>query len=452
MSKMKKKRAVSLLLCLGIVATMSVGSMTVSADNMPYTNEQVIDTLYENDYIKADGKSYTISKDGYYLFLSRENATEDGKADWYDVFADSAEPKADFTELLDGFKHYSVGDTLNYNEKTAHVPAYMLYKAKETDEYTAFDVSLGQPLSDPYADASMFNWEFTEATEDKAVVHIKAEARGGAELSTYTLRLNGELYGDLSPDAENAIPVGVSSYEFDIPLYDNGEYTLYMTDTFGVTENATFTVDCINENKQPDPDADKDDLPQMSYFLSTNDTGLSQSDSLVLTVTTDKACTIYGNGFTAQDNTTSAEFQIFKNGVYKFFAVDPNTDATSELSVTVTSFGDGSFDLPSDDTDNNDNPVNPNNRDNYWQDLVENGDLSADGKLIDLVALNIDEDGNVTSKNNKSNPSDKLGVLPQTGITSWVVAIGCSLFAIIAGTFLMFHKGIFKKLSRKGGK
>lgn len=117
MSKMKKKRAVSLLLCLGIVATMSVGSMTVSADNMPYTNEQVIDTLYENDYIKADGKSYTISKDGYYLFLSRENATEDGKADWYDVFADSAEPKADFTELLAGFKHYSVGDTLNYNEK-----------------------------------------------------------------------------------------------------------------------------------------------------------------------------------------------------------------------------------------------------------------------------------------------------------------------------------------------
>lgn len=63
----------------------------------------------------------------------------------------------------------------------------------------------------------------------------------------------------------------------------------------------------------------------------------------MLTVTTDKACTIYGNGFTAQDNTTSAEFQIFKNGVYKFFAVDPNTDATSELSITITSFGDSLY-------------------------------------------------------------------------------------------------------------
>lgn len=452
MSKMKKKRAVSLLLCLGIVATMSVGSLTVSADNtLSFDDEHIINTVYANDFIEAKDDTYIVNKEGYYLFLTDKHSDDNDSVTWYDALDKNSAGETDFTPLLSNFKKFGVGDELDFGEDDISVN-YMLYKQSEGDAYTVYGLALSQKEEDPYADNCMFYWEFTEASEDKAVVHIKAEARGGANLSDYVLYLGDELYGDLSPDSDVTIPNGVSSYEFDLPLYDNGNYTLYMYDTFGVEASATFTVDCINENKQPDPDADKDDLPQMSYFLSTNDTGLSQSDSLVLTVTTDMACTIYGNGFTAQENTTSAEFQIFKNGVYKFFAVDPNTDATSELSITITSFGDGSFDLPSDDVSDNDNPVNPSNQDNYWQDLVENGNLSLDGNLIDLVSLNIDEDGNVTSKSNKSNPSDKLGVLPQTGITSWVVAIGCSLFAIIAGTFLMFRKGIFKKLSRKGGK
>ena len=452
MSKMKKKRAVSLLLCLGIVATMSFGSLTVSADNtLSFDDEHIINTVYANDFIEAKDGTYIVNKEGYYLFLTDKHSDDNDSVTWYDALDKNSAGETDFTPLLSNFKKFGAGDELDFGEDDISVN-YMLYKQSEGDVYTVYGLALSQKEEDPYADNCMFYWEFTEASEDKAVVHIKAEARGGANLSDYVLYLGDELYGDLSPDSDVTIPNGVSSYEFDLPLYDNGNYTLYMYDTFGVEASATFTVDCINESKQPDPDADKDDLPQMSYFLSTNDTGLSQSDSLVLTVTTDMACTIYGNGFTAQENTTSAEFQIFKNGVYKFFAVDPNTDATSELSITITSFGDGSFDLPSDDVSDNDNPVNPSNQDNYWQDLVENGNLSLDGNLIDLVSLNIDEDGNVTSKSNKSNPSDKLGVLPQTGITSWVVAIGCSLFAIIAGTFLMFRKGIFKKLSRKGGK
>lgn len=234
MSKMKKKRAVSLLLCLGIVATMSVGSLTVSADNtLSFDDEHIINTVYANDFIEAKDDTYIVNKEGYYLFLTDKHSDDNDSVTWYDALDKNSAGETDFTPLLSNFKKFGAGDELDFGEDDISVN-YMLYKQSEGDAYTVYGLALSQKEEDPYADNCMFYWEFTEASEDKAVVHIKAEARGGANLSDYVLYLGDELYGDLSPDSDVTIPNGVSSYEFDLPLYDNGNYTLYMYDTFGL--------------------------------------------------------------------------------------------------------------------------------------------------------------------------------------------------------------------------
>lgn len=457
MSKMKKKRAVSLLLCLGIVATMSFGSMTVSASTPEYQDS--INTIFENDYLYADSGKYTIQKDGYYLFLTGvAQSTEDDPTEWHNLCDFAAKSSAEYEDFLGEFKKYSAGDTVKFSDgidTSVYSNDYLLYKESESSDYVTLALSRVEASTGPYVDEGMFTWETTKEAGDEVVVHFKAKALDGATLSLFRIYTTGDdgeqeeyTSGD---DLSSTFPDGVSEYEFDVSLYSNGDYTFWMMDSAGCVNESTLTVNCIDSSVNPEPD--DYDAPVMDYYLSTTDTGLSASDALSVTVTTDRDCTISGEGMPTFENTSSAEFIIPENGVYTFYATDPNTESTSQIKVTITSYGDGTIDPDYDDNvNNNDNPLNGDNKNNYWQNLENNGDLSADGNLIDLVSLTVNDDGSVTAKGGKSNPSDKLGVLPQTGITSWVVAIGCSLFAIIAGTILMFRKGIFKKLLRKGGK
>lgn len=461
MSKMKKKRAVSLLLCLGIVATMSFGSLTVSAtDDYPQSTELVV--AQDNDFFSLDGDNLKVKKDGYYSLFAcfySNDADYNIVSSWKSALDENKlyDSWSEAVDTVDCYVKHKSGDVISLSVATQDFAgdlflAYRESKDASTEIYKVDCWSQRESSSnDAYPDG-MFYVSTVSTSKDVCEVNVKASPAEDREIADF------RIYYKSDDGESELLDFGDVDYEalcgdgMVIPLYVNSWYEFVMTDSLGETQTYTdYEVTCIDTTVVPEPDVSG--APKIEYSLSTSDTGLSASDALSVIVTTNRNCTITGEDMPVFMDTSSAEFIIPQNGVYTFYAIDPDTEESSEVTVTITSFGDGSIDPDyADNEHTNDNPLNGDNKNNYWQNLENNGGLSADGNLIDLVSLTVNDDGSVTAKGGKSNPSDKLGVLPQTGITSWVVAIGCSLFAIIAGTFLMFRKGIFKKLSRKGGK
>lgn len=439
----KGHKSVKFLLCLLATFTMMSSSVVVSV-SAAETDVDLSNTIraYDEDNgflsVNSDG-SIRASKSGYYLFF-----------DSYDEYWGIADDTRQFelvSELVsteDAYKHLNQGDILPYNFED-NGAFFIGYKENENSEAAYYTVEDIKTVNLSYEDGELFSFSIAEQSANSVTLHFSATAKEGRLLSGFTAYLDGELYDN----SANVIPEEASSCEFDYTVYSNGKYTFQIDDSLGYGQSADLEVNCIDYNAVVSDEESPDPLT-LSYSLSTNDTGLSAEDTVTIQIDASCPCSITADGFKPCSDVTSASFDVHENGVYTFYASDMDTANTTSIEVTVTNFGDGSLpdytdpDNLVDPTAQDDNPLSDKSHGSYWEDAANNL-YDEDGTLIKNL-VNEDE-----VSNNAKKPSDSMSVLPQTGITSWVVALSCSVAAVAVGVFLIFRKGIVAKLFRKGG-
>lgn len=452
MRKTGKRRLITLLLCLGIVATMSFGTaFSASAD---FEEDAVVNSidvyaLAENDYVSFDASSgLTLKRDGYYSFavLCSTINTDSVVDTWWALPDDSTSTLTDKIESLGDYvasssKHYKAGDKIT--REIWGSPVWMFYRASESDPFEVYCLDLETLPAEPHT-GDVFSLSTTTESASEVIFSVSMLDIPDVRISDFNIYLDDELYASAA-DIGSDFSAGAS---FEFAVHTNGLYNFTATSSDGEFYTKTFEVNCIDTSIVTD-ETETSTAPNITYSLSTNETGLSGEEPLTITISSDIQCSITSDGMPAAIGVTSANFDVYENGVYTFYATNEETAETSSVTVTVTNFGDGTLpdytdpDNIVDPTTQNDNPISDGNHGSYWEDAAANLTDENGNPLENLV-----EDG---SGKNATNPSDSMSVLPQTGITSWVVALGCSLAAIGIGVFLMFRRGIFARLSRKGG-
>lgn len=437
------KKGVSLLLCLGLVASMSVCAITASAEDFPCDTQGTIYGLDDNEYGSFNvDTGFTIKKDGYYTFA----ISTYGGAEWHEVAHDditagkSIDSMPEYLET--SFVHYSSGDIVP-DSKYFGNPVIMFYKESEDADYQMYALDVDSVMIADTGD--LFTVSTVEESPTGVTFSVSFAVLEGDNIADFSVYLDGEYYGE----TDEIIREPASGETFEFPVYSNGTYEFKATSDLGVDCSKEFVVNCIDYNAVDGEDEPDSVGPQLSYSLSTNETGLEADATVTITVTSDRACTITSDGFDAAVDVTSASYDVKGNGVFTFLASDSETMDTSSIEVTVTNFGDGTLpdyingDDYSDLVNGNDNPIEDGNHGSYWEDAA-NTMYDEDGSLLKNLA---DDPTGEDAKN----PSDSMSKLPQTGITSWVVALGCSIAAVAFGVFLIFRKGIIAKLCKRGG-
>ena len=407
-----------LLVCLSVVVTMtsSMGYLQAFAMDTPSVSVNVEGSAENDYYTVGDTGSAFAKKSGCYAlvckgsdesFSSLTSAGNDGSK-FHDVFSDAV-----------FFGGYSEKDSLGFQTKTANGATFWLVycdssdpEIAKTDESKWVVIELKTDIEEPVkvdtAFCPQFTWECTSSTDSEYVIHVKANTvveegsdwgmnylEGFAIYDTDGNRLDNvdtsTLWSDFSTSAE-----------FDYTFGENGNYIIRITDSNGLSSSCEINITALSGEPLNEGDLDG---PKVTLNLP-DQTGLSDGvDGYTFGVTTDEEAQIGGEGFDLTDFTTSADFEVFTNGEYPMMATD-KLGNTTEFTVTVTAFGDGSLDYTDPDPENT-NPYTEEGRDTLWEDLVAGGLYDEDGTKIEPTA-------NV-------NPSDSMDKLPQTGLLFSVV-------------------------------
>lgn len=374
---MKRKKSIRFLLCLAAVAAIMTTSFSMStfADDEDGSYVSVIYAHDENNgfvSLKSDG-TIQADKSGYYAVFDVECDYENFTEAWSLVGSD--EEFSTISELLSSdsaYAEYKVGDTLpaTFEEYESF---YIAYKDSKSSPEEVFLVSEEEFVDEGYTEDELFSFSITEQTASEVKLHFNVETKEGRVLSNIAVYLDDEVY-----DAPlQLIPEDGSVFEFDYAVHSNGTYKFRLTDNLGYWKESELEVNCIDTSIVTD-ETETSTAPNITYSLSTNETGLSGEEPLTITISSDIQCSITADGMPAAIGVTSADFDVYENGVYTFYATNEETAETSSVTVTVTNFGDGTLpdyadpDNIVDPATQNDNPISDGNHGSYWEDAAAN--------------------------------------------------------------------------------
>lgn len=374
---MKRKKSIRFLLCLAAVAAIMSTSFSMStfADD---EDEGYVSVIYAQDEnngyvsLNSDG-SIQANKNGYYAVFDVECDYENFTETWSSVGSD--EEFDTIPELLSSdsaYAEYKVGDTLPATFEE-YGNFYIAFKDSKNSSEEVFIVSEEEFVDEGYTEDELFSFSITEQTASEVKLHFNVETKEDRVLSNIAVYLDDEVY-----DAPlQLIPEDGSVFEFDYAVHSNGTYKFRLTDNLGYWKESELEVNCIDTSIVTD-ETETSTAPNITYSLSTNETGLSGEEPLTITISSDIQCSITADGMPAAIGVTSANFDVYENGVYTFYATNEETAETSSVAVTVTNFGDGTLpdytdpDNIVDPTTQNDNPISDGNHGSYWEDAAAN--------------------------------------------------------------------------------
>lgn len=450
----RSRRGVAFLLCLGILASTSFGTLSafaaewsiddLNACEMTYPAIAGKDTVL---YTKSEGGTVVLkaTQSGYYAFFNVANSDwyihPEGNAEFVSIGLDT---EIKFTDvdayIAENAKEFKANDVVVDTAASGGL-LYCAYKASATDSFKIYNVDATiSSLDEDLPQRDLLDVSTVEANDVKVRFHVGLDSE--VTSSSVYLEKDGvkqEVYTASSADKAN--------HCFDFTAGSNGNYIFTADTESGLTWSETFEVSCIVPGAaDPDNPAadDTDGIINLTYTLSNNATGLSADNPITLNVKADRKCNFSCDGFPVTNDSDSADFLISENGIYTIYASDTDGLYTGSVQVTIRNFGDGTLPGEKEEDDSIKPPpdgdgVPEEDRDDYYKKQNEDPTKQDGAEIVPL------------SDDKSVKPSDGMTALPQTGITSWIAMLACAVGAIALGTLLMFRKGIFERFFKKGG-